>query len=71
MEVRQLRLEDRQLRGPKMTEVLLGGFPGTPAWMWLGFLAVVCILLVFDLGVLHRSSREIGVRGRPLLPEFS
>ena len=35
---------------------------GKPAWMWLGFLAIVVALLVFDLGVLHRDNREIEVR---------
>ncbi|HEY7809067.1 MAG TPA: TerC family protein [Allosphingosinicella sp.] len=35
---------------------------GTPLWMWLGFLALVVVLLALDLGVLHRNSREIGVR---------
>jgi tellurite resistance protein TerC len=34
----------------------------TPAWMWLGFLATVAVLLALDLGVLHRKSRAIGVR---------
>lgn len=37
-------------------------FMGQPLWMWLGFIAVVAMLLAFDLGVLHRSTREIGVR---------
>jgi tellurite resistance protein TerC len=37
-------------------------FLGQPLWMWLGFVAVVAVLLAFDLGVLHRGSREIGVR---------
>lgn len=35
---------------------------GKPAWMWLGFLAIVALLLVLDLGVLHRKQKEIGVR---------
>ncbi|MGQ3030672.1 MAG: TerC family protein, partial [Ferrovibrionaceae bacterium] len=35
---------------------------GKPAWMWLAFLALVVALLAFDLGVLHRKQREIGVR---------
>lgn len=35
---------------------------GKPAWMWLGFISVVITLLAFDLGVLHRHSREINVR---------
>ncbi len=34
---------------------------GTPAWMWLLFIGIVVALLVFDLGVLHRDDREIGV----------
>lgn len=43
-------------------EMLTGLFLGTPIWMWLTFLGVVTTLLVLDLGVLHRSQREIGVR---------
>jgi len=38
-----------------------------PAWMWLGFFAIVSLLLAFDLGVLHRTQREIGVRESLLL----
>ncbi|MGE0748191.1 MAG: TerC family protein [Rhodospirillales bacterium] len=38
-----------------------------PVWMWLGFLGVVLTLLTLDLGVLHRKSREIGVRESLLL----
>ncbi|KQQ96870.1 TerC family protein [Massilia sp. Leaf139] len=33
-----------------------------PVWMWLVFLAVVVLLLAFDLGVLHRDDHVIGVR---------
>ncbi len=40
---------------------------GTPLWMWLGFLAIVLLLLTFDLGVLHRKQKEIGVRESLLL----
>ena len=35
---------------------------GKPVWMWLGFISIVITLLAFDLGVLHRHSREINVR---------
>jgi tellurite resistance protein TerC len=35
---------------------------GKPAWMWLAFLGIVIALLAFDLGVLHREHRPIGVR---------
>ena len=35
---------------------------GKPAWMWLAFIGIVMALLVFDLGVLHRETREIDVK---------
>ena len=38
-----------------------------PVWMWLAFLGIVMALLVFDLGVLHREQREIGIRESLLL----
>ncbi|MDQ0302642.1 TerC family protein [Ancylobacter polymorphus] len=34
---------------------------GTPAWLWLSFLAVVFILLAFDLGVLNKGEKELGI----------
>src|SRR5690606_33934135 len=36
-------------------------FLGQPLWMWLAFFVLVVALLAFDLGVLNRGSREIGV----------
>lgn len=36
-------------------------FLGTPVWLWLGFLGLVLGLLAFDLGVLNKGSKEIGV----------
>jgi len=35
---------------------------GMPVWIWLSFIVVVVALLAFDLGVMHRDTREIGVR---------
>jgi len=35
---------------------------GTAAWIWLSFGGTVTLLLAFDLGLLHRSQRDIGVR---------
>jgi tellurite resistance protein TerC len=35
---------------------------GTPAWIWLAFIAIVVAMLAFDLGVLHRDDHEIEVR---------
>jgi tellurite resistance protein TerC len=34
---------------------------GTATWIWLVFIGVVISLLAFDLGVLHKDDREIGV----------
>ena len=45
-----------------MPDFLFALFLGAPAWMWLTFLGIVAALLTLDLGVLHRSQREIGVR---------
>jgi tellurite resistance protein TerC len=42
-------------------EILLADWLGQPLWLWLGFLALVLVLLVLDLGVLHRKQHEIGV----------
>lgn len=43
---------------------------GKPLWMWGVFLAIVAVLLVLDLGLLHRKQREIGVRESLLLSAF-
>jgi tellurite resistance protein TerC len=34
---------------------------GTPIWAWGAFFSVVVALLAFDLGILHKRDREIGV----------
>ena len=44
-----------------MTEFLLASFLGTPVWFWLAFLALVAALTVFDLGLLHREDRVMGI----------
>jgi tellurite resistance protein TerC len=41
-----------------------------PLWMWGIFLVAVIVLLVLDLGVLHRKQREIGVKESLLLSAF-
>ena len=43
-------------------DLFLTDLMGQPLWMWLGFISLVALLLVFDLGVLHKESREIGMR---------
>jgi tellurite resistance protein TerC len=42
-------------------EFLTALFLGKAVWIWLVFLAIVLILLVLDLGVLHKKNEEIGV----------
>ncbi|GLX15474.1 hypothetical protein Pstr01_37130 [Pseudomonas straminea] len=46
---------------------LTAEFLGTATWLWLVFITIVVSLLVFDLGVLHREHREIGVKESLLL----
>lgn len=51
-------------------ELFALAFLGQPLWMWLGFIALVVVLLAFDLGVLHRDGHEIEVRESLLLSGF-
>jgi tellurite resistance protein TerC len=46
---------------------LQADFIGKPAWVWLAFIGIVAALLAFDLGVLHKDDRPIGVRESLLL----
>jgi tellurite resistance protein TerC len=48
-------------------DLLMADLLGKPAWLWLLFFGTVLVLLALDLGVLHRGSREIGVRESLLL----
>ena len=34
---------------------------GTPAWFWLAFVGLVIALTAFDLGILHKDDREMGI----------
>ena len=36
-------------------------FIGKPVWLWLAFLGLVGVLLAFDLGVLNKQDKELGV----------
>jgi tellurite resistance protein TerC len=42
-------------------DYLLLDWLGKPLWLWLGFLAIVGVLLAIDLGIIHRQQKEIGV----------
>lgn len=47
--------------------LLYSPFLGTAIWIWLLFAGIVVTLLAFDLGVLHKDDREIGVNESLLL----
>ncbi len=51
-------------------EFLLADWLGTPAWFWLTFLGLVTALTAFDLGVLHKEDREMGIGERLKLSAF-
>ncbi len=42
-------------------EFLFSDWLGTPVWFWLSFIGLVAALTAFDLGVLHREDREMGI----------
>ncbi|MGE4278237.1 MAG: TerC family protein [Magnetospirillum sp.] len=44
-----------------MDSLLFTPVLGVQSWLWLMFLGIVGVLLVLDLGVLHRKQREIGI----------
>ena len=44
-----------------MIELFSADWLGTPVWFWLSFLGIVAALTVFDLGVLHKEGREMGI----------
>jgi tellurite resistance protein TerC len=42
-------------------EILTALWLGTPAWFWLAFAAIVLVLTAFDLGVLHKDDKAMGI----------
>ncbi len=42
-------------------EFLAAEWIGKPAWMWVGFVTLVVALLAFDLGVLNKKDKELGI----------
>jgi tellurite resistance protein TerC len=45
-----------------LLELLHSPFLGKAVWLWFVFVGLVVVLLAFDLGVLHKDDREIGVK---------
>lgn len=42
-------------------EFLSSDWLGTPVWFWLSFIGIVIALTAFDLGILHKEDREMGI----------
>jgi tellurite resistance protein TerC len=42
-------------------EFLFADWLGTPVWFWLSFLGLVVALTAFDLGILHKEDKEMGI----------
>jgi len=51
-------------------DFLLLEWVGKPIWMWAGFLSIVVALLAFDLGVLNKTDKEMGIRESLVLSAF-
>lgn len=44
-----------------MPEFFFADWLGTPIWFWAAFLIIVIALTAFDLGILHKEDRELGI----------
>ena len=42
-------------------EFLFADWLGTPAWFWLAFITLVAALTAFDLGILNKENKEMGI----------
>jgi tellurite resistance protein TerC len=45
-----------------LVDFFVADWLGKPVWMWAAFLSIVLALLAFDLGILHKDDKELGVR---------
>jgi tellurite resistance protein TerC len=53
-----------------MPEFMMLEMLSKPVWMWLAFIAIVIVLLAFDLGVLNRKEKDISIRESLWLSAF-
>ncbi len=53
-----------------MIDLLFIVWLSKPLWMWGGFIAIVLVLLAFDLGILHRHNRALGLLESLVLSAF-
>ena len=59
--LKRLTSRRTRTRGYVLMEFLFLTFLAKPLWLWLMFLTIVVVLMVFDLGVLHKDDHELGV----------
>jgi tellurite resistance protein TerC len=53
-----------------LADLLAADFLAKPVWLWGAFLCIVGALLAFDLGILHRHDKELGVGESLILSAF-
>ena len=53
-----------------LADFLTSDFLGKSVWLWFVFLGIVGALLAFDLGVLHKQDKELGVGESLILSAF-
>ena len=51
-------------------DFLFADLLGTPVWFWLSFIGLVIALTAFDLGILHKEDREMGIKESLKLSAF-
>lgn len=51
-------------------EFLTADWLGTPVWFWLAFIGLVAVLTAFDLGVLNKRDKEMGIADSLKLSAF-
>ena len=51
-------------------DFLFADWLGTPVWFWLSFIGLVIALTAFDLGILHKEDREMGIKESLKLSAF-
>jgi tellurite resistance protein TerC len=42
-------------------EFFMTDWLGTPVWFWMSFIGIVIALTAFDLGILHKEDKEMGI----------
>ncbi|MFM9937985.1 MAG: TerC family protein [Hyphomicrobiaceae bacterium] len=46
---------------------LVANWLGMPVWVWLGFIAIVIVILAIDLGLFHKEAHEVSLKESAIL----